>query len=88
MCWPGSSNIEDGFVLDLRGLNQIKVSVEDQTVKLGPGSIWQDVYAAMAPFNITTAGARINEVGVGGFLLGGKESHVILLARLRLLTQK
>ncbi|KAL0572242.1 hypothetical protein V5O48_009724 [Marasmius crinis-equi] len=71
MSWKGSSNIDGGFVIDLRGMTQIDISVEDQMVKLGPGSRWQEVYKAMAPYNVSTAGGRINAVGVGGFLLGG-----------------
>jgi hypothetical protein len=71
MSWKGSSNIHGGFVIDLRWMNQIDVSPEDQTVKLGPGSLWQEVYKVMAPYNVTTVGGRINAVGVGGFLLGG-----------------
>ena len=71
MSWKGSSNIDGGFVIDLRGMNQIDISVEDQTVKLGPGSLWQEVYKVMTPYNVSTAGGRINAVGVGGFLLGG-----------------
>ncbi|KAL0063235.1 hypothetical protein AAF712_009837 [Marasmius tenuissimus] len=71
MSWKGSSNMNGGFVIDLREINQIDISVEDQTVKLGPGSQWTEVYAAMAPLNVSTTGARINAVGVGGFLLGG-----------------
>lgn len=74
MSWKGSSSIDDGFVLDLRDLNQIDISIADQSVKLGPGSTWKEVYAAMKPYNITTTGGRINDVGVGGFLLGGKTS--------------
>ncbi|KAE9402120.1 FAD-binding domain-containing protein [Gymnopus androsaceus JB14] len=70
MSWAGSSNIEGGFVIDMRSLNQIDISVQDQTVMLGPGSPWTNVYNAMTPFNVTTTGARINTVGVAGFLLG------------------
>ncbi|KAG7093108.1 hypothetical protein E1B28_009393 [Marasmius oreades] len=71
MSWKGSSNIDGGVVIDLRALNQIDISAKDQTVKLGPGSPWINVYAALAPFNISTTGARNNFVGVGGFLAGG-----------------
>ncbi|KAG7090438.1 hypothetical protein E1B28_009557 [Marasmius oreades] len=71
MAWKGSSNIDEGFVVDLRGMNQIDVSTEDQTVKLGPGSLWQEVYKVMAPYNVSTIGARLNAVGVAGYLLGG-----------------
>jgi FAD/FMN-containing dehydrogenase len=52
-------------------MDTIDVSAKDRTVKLGPGSPWKNVYAAMAPFNITVAGGRLNAVGVGGYLLGG-----------------
>ncbi|KAK1224696.1 hypothetical protein PQX77_012369 [Marasmius sp. AFHP31] len=71
MSWKGSSSTDGGFVIDLRGMTQIDISVEDQTVKLGPGSLWQEVYKVMASYNVSTAGARVNAVGVGGFLLGG-----------------
>lgn len=72
MSWPGSSNTGDGFVFDLRDLNQIDISVEHQVVALGPGSTWASVYAAMSAYNITTLGGRVDDVGVAGFLLGGK----------------
>lgn len=72
MAWSGSSNIDGGFLIDLRDLNQIDISAKNQTVKLGPGLPWKEVYAALTPFNLTTTGARLNDVGVGGFLLGGK----------------
>ncbi|KAG7089974.1 hypothetical protein E1B28_011599 [Marasmius oreades] len=71
MSWKGSSNIDGNFVIDLRALDQIDISPQDQTVKLGPGLPWINVYAALAPFNISTTGARNNFVGVGGFLTGG-----------------
>ncbi|KAG7087480.1 hypothetical protein E1B28_013443 [Marasmius oreades] len=71
MSWKGSSNIDGGFVIDLRGMNQIDVSPEDQMVKLGPGPLWQEVYKVMAPYNVSAIGGRINAVGIGGFLLGG-----------------
>jgi FAD/FMN-containing dehydrogenase len=74
MCWKGSSNIDGGFVIDLRALNQIDISPERQVVQLGPGATWVNVYAAMEPYNISTTGGRISPVGVGGFLLGGQFS--------------
>lgn len=72
MSWKGSSSTDEGFVIDLRSINQIDVSLADQTVKLGPGSTWKDVYAELSHWNLTTPGGRIGGVGVGGFLLGGK----------------
>lgn len=72
MAWKGSSNIDNGFVFDLRDLNMIDFSTSDQTVKLGSGSTWKDVNAALTPYNVSVVGGRINEVGVGGFLTGGR----------------
>lgn len=71
MTWKGASNIDDGFVLDLRGLNIVEILPSEGTAKLGPGSTWQTVYKEMVPYNLTVAGARISGVGVGGFLAGG-----------------
>ncbi|RFU81520.1 fad binding domain-containing [Trichoderma arundinaceum] len=76
MAWPESSNTGDGFLFDLRDLNQIDISLKDQTISLGPGSKWTSVYAAMSVHNVTTAGARVNDVGVGGFLLGGGVAYM------------
>jgi hypothetical protein len=39
---------------------------------VGSGNRWKDVYAKLEPLNITVIGARDREVGVGGFVLGGK----------------
>lgn len=72
MAWAEASNIEDGFVFDLRDMNRIDISVEHQTVSLGPGSKWISVYKAMDVHNLTVPGARMSDVGVGGFLAGGE----------------
>lgn len=72
MAWAEASNTGDGFVFDLRDTNRIDMSVEHQTVSLGPGSKWTSVYKAMDAHNLTAPGARMNDVGVGGFLAGGE----------------
>ncbi|KAG9092275.1 hypothetical protein FS749_015870 [Ceratobasidium sp. UAMH 11750] len=41
------------------------------TVDVGPGLIWDDVYAALEPHNVTVVGGRASGIGVGGFILGG-----------------
>ncbi|KAF9024792.1 hypothetical protein BDP27DRAFT_1410908 [Rhodocollybia butyracea] len=70
MTWAGS-NVVGGVTLDLGRLNEITVEEEKSLVRLGPGSNWGSVYAAMEPYNLTTVGGRMPEVGVGGFFLGG-----------------
>ncbi|KAG9121112.1 hypothetical protein FRC07_003062 [Ceratobasidium sp. 392] len=41
------------------------------TVDIGSGLIWDDVYAALEPYNVTVVGGRATGIGVGGFILGG-----------------
>ena len=42
-----------------------------QTVDLGAGLIWDDVYEALDPYNVTVVGGRLSGVGVAGLVLGG-----------------
>ncbi|ESK86560.1 fad binding domain-containing protein [Moniliophthora roreri MCA 2997] len=71
MPWVGASNIDGGFVIDLGKINQIDVVEDDKSLKLGPGSTWKQAYSVLEPYNLTTVGARVANVGVGGFLMGG-----------------
>ncbi|KAH7087282.1 FAD-binding domain-containing protein [Auriculariales sp. MPI-PUGE-AT-0066] len=40
-------------------------------VTFGAGVIWDEVYAALDPLNVTVAGGRASGVGAAGFTLGG-----------------
>ncbi|KAF9266702.1 FAD-binding domain-containing protein [Marasmius fiardii PR-910] len=73
MAWKGASNTGGtGFTIDLQGLNTgIFLSEDRRTVSFDAGNRWRDVYRALAPYNLTTVGGRVGDVGVGGFLLGG-----------------
>ncbi|KAJ7068998.1 hypothetical protein B0H15DRAFT_138774 [Mycena belliarum] len=73
------SNVDaTGFTIDLQKMDQISVLDEEKTVSFGAGCRWQQVYAALQPYNRTTAGGRVPEVGVSGFLLGGGISALSL----------
>ena len=45
------------------------------SVTIGTGLIWDDVYAALDPHNVTVVGGRLSGIGVGGFTLGGGECN-------------
>ncbi|KAL0577496.1 hypothetical protein V5O48_004482 [Marasmius crinis-equi] len=75
MAWKGSSNIDGGFVIDLRNIQYVDISPDRKSVSLGPGSTWREVYHDLAPFNLITTGGRLADVGVGGFFMGGGTSH-------------
>lgn len=47
------------------------VDAASETVNIGPGGRWRDVYHELHKHNYTVAGGREANVGVGGFLLGG-----------------
>lgn len=38
---------------------------------MGAGLVWDDVYAALEPYNRSVVGGRVTGVGVSGFTLGG-----------------
>lgn len=61
-----------GVVLDLSRLNSIDLASDHQSVNVGPGARWGDVYAYLDPYNISAVGGRNPPVGVGGLLLGGE----------------
>lgn len=70
---PGFSSIaKPGVLIDLSGLDGISVSDDKETVSIGPGQRWGNVYDALDPYGVSVIGARIPNVGVGGLLLGGK----------------
>lgn len=43
---------------------------------VGTGQKWETVYAALEQYNVSVAGGRIADVGVGGFTLGGGYSWI------------
>lgn len=73
---PGWSSIDkSGLLIDLRKLNQVKVSDDRKIASLGPGGRWGDVFAALDPYGVSVIGGRIPHVGVGGLILGGGYFH-------------
>jgi FAD/FMN-containing dehydrogenase len=56
--------------------NQVTYNQTTTLVEVGPGLIWEDVYAALAPYSRNVAGATTcQNVGVAGFNLGGGFSN-------------
>ncbi|CAG8410386.1 unnamed protein product [Penicillium salamii] len=65
-----------GVTIDLNLINHIEVAQDQQTVDVGSGSTIYDIYHSLEVFNLTTIGARVGDVGVGGFALGGGISNL------------
>ncbi|KAI9932447.1 hypothetical protein ASPWEDRAFT_122609 [Aspergillus wentii DTO 134E9] len=70
MNYPGSNNIEGGVLVALSKLQEIQVN--DDTVEVGPGLRWDEVYSALEPYGRLTLGGRLKSIGVPGLtLIGG-----------------
>jgi FAD/FMN-containing dehydrogenase len=68
--YPGSNSIDGGVLLALEKLDTIKVNAE--SVEVGPGLTWYDVYEALEPYGRVTIGGRMKTIGVPGLsLIGG-----------------
>ncbi|MBN9607605.1 MAG: FAD-binding oxidoreductase [Actinomycetales bacterium] len=59
----------DGLLLDLRGLAGIEVAGD--LVCIGPGALWGEVAAALAPHALALSSGDTRSVGVAGLTLGG-----------------
>lgn len=70
--FPGAATAPDGIAIDLKLLNGLRLSENRETVFVGTGNRWTNVYGFLDPFNLTAVGGRAGFVGVGGFLLGGE----------------
>ncbi|KAK1676969.1 hypothetical protein BDP55DRAFT_631048 [Colletotrichum godetiae] len=65
-----ASNTNSGVTIDLANLKTISLE-GNETVSVGGGNRWGDVYRFLEPKGLMTAGGRENTVGVSGVLLGG-----------------
>ncbi|KAI4954752.1 hypothetical protein J4E86_006062 [Alternaria arbusti] len=73
--WAGASSIEDGITVSLENFKQAVVASDKQTVDIGAGLRWIDVYNAVEKDGLSVAGGRMAPVGVPGLILGGGISH-------------
>ncbi|KAF9449794.1 FAD-binding domain-containing protein [Macrolepiota fuliginosa MF-IS2] len=65
-----------GVQIAMYRFSDVVYNSTDQTVTVGSGLIWDDVYAALAPHGVNVVGGRVTGVGVAGFTLGGGYSYL------------
>jgi FAD/FMN-containing dehydrogenase len=58
--WAGASSIEDGITVSMENFNQVKVSSNKQTVDVGPGLRWVDIYTAVEKYGLSVVGGRVS----------------------------
>lgn len=67
---PGFSSTT-GVQITMSRFGEVTYNETDQTVIIGAGLIWDDVYAVLEKYNRTVLGGRVSGIGVAGFVLGG-----------------
>lgn len=69
----GQSSIDEGVQFDLTKLTTIAIDNARGTATVGAGNTWGPVYSALQAEGVMVVGGRAATVGVGGFILGGKD---------------
>lgn len=67
---------DDGLVIDLSGMRDIRVDSAAHTVRAEGGCLWRDVDHATHAFGLATPSGIISSTGVGGLTLGGGIGHL------------
>ena len=57
--------------ISLTRFNDIVIHEDSETVEIGAGLTWADVYAYLVPKGINVVGGRLGGAGVAGYTLGG-----------------
>ncbi|KAK2460201.1 hypothetical protein APHAL10511_007792 [Amanita phalloides] len=60
-----------GVLIALYRFNEVVYDPASQTAIIGTGLIFDDVYTALEPHQVSVLGGRVTGIGVGGFVLGG-----------------
>jgi FAD/FMN-containing dehydrogenase len=56
----------------MRNFNEVTYDGATNTVRVGAGNRWDHVQEVLQPLNVAVVGGRIGNVGVGGYMVGGK----------------
>jgi FAD/FMN-containing dehydrogenase len=67
----GYSEVDDGVVIDLSGLNDVSVDPILRTVTVGSGAQFEKIYHVLEGFKAHIPGGECLDVAVGGFMQGG-----------------
>jgi FAD/FMN-containing dehydrogenase len=67
----GMSTVDNGLVVDVRGMKAVEVNLAERTARCGAGLTWGEFDAATQEHGLATTGGRVSTTGVAGFTLGG-----------------
>jgi FAD/FMN-containing dehydrogenase len=66
----GFSVIDNGVVIDVRGLKGVAVDPQTRTARVGAGLTWAELDAATQQYGLAVTGGRMSSTGVGGLTIG------------------
>jgi hypothetical protein len=69
--WSGRALVEDGLVLDLRGLTRIAVDPQAMVARVGGGATSMALALALAEHGLTTPTGSAGSIGYAGLATGG-----------------
>ena len=76
---PGFSSTP-GVQIAMARFDAVTYDASAGTATIGAGLIWDDVYAALEPYDVNVVGGRVTGVGAAGFTLGGGELRLLVAA--------
>ncbi|OTB02610.1 hypothetical protein M426DRAFT_322532 [Hypoxylon sp. CI-4A] len=72
----GAANINGGVLIDMVNFDTVDYDADKKVAVVGSGLRWKEVYTSLDQYNVTVAGGRVLDVGVGGLTLGGGLSYL------------
>ena len=67
----GLSLVDDGLVIDVRGMSDVAVDPKRRIARVGAGVTWAELDRATHQHGLATTGGRVSTTGVAGLTLGG-----------------